>query len=162
MTEGKPTSVLQAGEGRQPTLQQHKPVIVSNKAQQTSDNLSLLKQSSAASEILRDTDVHPPLLLGGEHDGVREMRLSLARFAKRHKSYPLLASQSGWEGRVEISLVVLPAGLPIFDLRKSSGFEVLDNEALRLVEKAFRQALIPASLRSQAFEILLPIEFRLE
>ena len=95
-------------------------------------------------------------------DGVKELRLALARLAKLHKVYPSFALQSGWEGVVEISLAVFPTGQAVFNLRKSSGFDSLDDEAMRLLRTVYPHVNIPTSLRSQSFEVVLPIEFRLE
>lgn len=95
------------------------------------------------------------------HEGVRELRLSLARIAKQHWSYPQNAVESGWEGIVEVSLVVLRTGQAVFTLRKSSGFELLDTEAMRLLKVSYAQVKLPPALQLQSFELLLPVEFRL-
>lgn len=123
------------------------------------------------SDILALTEISPtnkeqpanrqPVKLG-ENGEVQELKLSLARFARHHKHYPVSALEAGWEGIVEVSMVYFPSSKqPVIQVQKSSGYEVLDNEAIHLVQAAFRQSAIPSSLRVQAFEVLLPIEFRL-
>lgn len=126
---------------------------------------------SPKSEMLASTEISPinkeqaakqqPVIVG-ENEDAQELKLSLARFARHHKRYPVSALEAGWEGVVEISMVYFPSSKqPVIQVRKTSGYDVLDNEAIGLIQAAFRQSAIPSSLRAQAFEVLLPIEFRL-
>jgi len=96
-------------------------------------------------------------------DGVRQYRLNLAREARRFKRYPPLARQRGWEG-VVIVLVSAVAGGPVpqVSLSQSSGYELLDQEALELVLQAVRVAAVPENLRHRQFGLALPIHYRLD
>ncbi len=96
-------------------------------------------------------------------DGLREYRLNLSREARRHKRYPALARQRGLEG-VVIVMVSTRAGLPVpqVSLSRSSGQEVLDQQALEILGLAVRAASLPDSLRSRDFAIDLPIHFSLD
>ena len=44
-------------------------------------------------------------------------------------------------------------------LRRSSGIDVLDNEALRMVDQALKVTPIPESLRTKSNELIIPIGF---
>ena len=96
-------------------------------------------------------------------DGLREYRLNLSREARRHKRYPALARQRGLEGIV-IVMVSAGAGLPVpqVSLSRSSGQEVLDQQALEMLGLAVRSASLPDSLRGRDFAIDLPLHFSLD
>lgn len=75
--------------------------------------------------------------------------------------YPMVARQRGWEGLVLLSVVVDKYGMPIrVTVDQSSGFEVLDEAALKTVKKwVFEPAHIGGvSLQS---EVKIPIRFLL-
>ncbi len=96
-------------------------------------------------------------------DGVRQYRLNLAREARRFKRYPPLARQRGWEGVVVVLVSTVANGLlPQVSLSQSSGFELLDQEALELVSQAAHTATVPESLRNRQFGLTLPIHYRLD
>ena len=96
-------------------------------------------------------------------DGVRQYRLNLAREARRFKHFPPLARERGWEG-VAVVVVGTVAGVPLpqVSLSQSSGFELLDQEALMLVAQAVTTAALPDSLRNRTFALTLPIHYRLD
>ena len=96
-------------------------------------------------------------------DGVRQYRLNLAREARRFKHFPPLARERGWEG-VAVVVVSTVAGVPLpqVSLSQSSGFELLDQEALMLVAQAVTMAVLPDSLRNRTFALTLPIHYRLD
>lgn len=95
-------------------------------------------------------------------DGVRQYRLNLAREARRFKHFPPLARERGWEG-VAVVVVSTVAGVPLpqVSLSQSSGFELLDQEALMLVAQAVTTAVLPDSLHNRTFALTLPIHYRL-
>jgi protein TonB len=96
-------------------------------------------------------------------DGLREYRLNLSREARRYKRYPALARQRGLEGVVVI-VVSTSAGFPVpqLSLSRSSGQEVLDQQAMEMLSLAVRAANMPDSLRGRDFAIDLPIHFSLD
>jgi TonB family protein len=96
-------------------------------------------------------------------DGLREYRLNLSREARRYKRYPALARQRGLEGVVVI-VVSTSAGYPVpqLSLSRSSGQDVLDQQAMEMLSLAVRAANMPDSLRGKDFAIDLPIHFSLD
>lgn len=95
-------------------------------------------------------------------DGLRQYRLALAREAKRYKRYPSVARERGWEGLVSILVSVPLAGAtPVVSVDKSSGYELLDNQALEMIGLAARSAPLPEVLRGGAFSLNLPVRYSL-
>lgn len=91
-----------------------------------------------------------------------EYRLSLARVARRFKAYPPLARDEGWQGEV-IVVVAIHAGMatPVVSLGRSSGHQLLDQQALEMVSHAVQNADFPESLRGKFMSISLPVEYSL-
>ena len=91
-------------------------------------------------------------------------RLALIDAAKRYKRYPVQAMERGWEGRVEIRVVVDAKGSIKSALVKSSSkYQVLDDQALEMVKKAFNALaqVRPAPL-GREFTMDVPVVFELQ
>jgi protein TonB len=88
---------------------------------------------------------------------------SFGRWLARHRSYPRLAQMRGWQGQVEVRVHVAKKGSVIdVVVTRSSGFEVLDRQALDMVKLADPLPDLPKSLKGQEFTLDIPITFRLE
>jgi protein TonB len=89
---------------------------------------------------------------------------SLSRRVARERHYPPMAIEMGLEGTVEVlvklgrdgKLLARPA------LAASSGHELLDKEALRMVEKAAPYPALPAAYIDESAELRVPVYFHLE
>lgn len=80
----------------------------------------------------------------------------------KHKNYPRIAKMRGWQGDVILELSLDGNGqLLKKSVIKSSGYDVLDEEALRMVEKAVPFAIPPTALRGNNFTIRVPVPFKL-
>jgi len=90
-------------------------------------------------------------------------RLALINAAKRYKRYPLQAMERGWEGRVEIRVVVDANGTIKSALVKSSSrYQILDEQALDMVRKAFSAvAQVQPAPRGREFTVDVPVIFEL-
>jgi len=89
-------------------------------------------------------------------------RLALINAARRYKRYPPVAMERGWEGRVEIRVVVDANGTIKNALVKtSSRYQVLDEQALNMVKKAFND-LAQAAPRGREFTLDVPVVFELK
>src|SRR2546427_1126655 len=88
-------------------------------------------------------------------------RLALIDAAKRYRRYPVQAMERGWQGRVEIRVVIGTNGT-IKDalIKTSSNYRILDDQALDMVKKAFAQ--IPPAPRGREFEVDVPVIFELQ
>jgi protein TonB len=91
-------------------------------------------------------------------------RLALINAAKRYKRYPVQAMERGWEGRVEIRLVVDANGAIKSALVKtSSRYQVLDDQALEMVRRAFNAlAQVQPAPRGREFTVDVPVIFELQ
>ncbi len=87
---------------------------------------------------------------------------SLSAAAAEHRQYPRIARVRGWQGTTQILVRIGPRGqVQEVKVAASSGYEVLDRQALDMVRKALSRQPPPSSLR-QWYEVTIPIHFRLE
>ena len=92
-----------------------------------------------------------------------QYRLQLITVAKRYKRYPRVAMDNNWEGTAEIRMVIGANGMiSSLVVRKGSGHEILDQEALQWIRKAKPLAPIPAALRGREFIVDIPVIFNLK
>ena len=87
----------------------------------------------------------------------------LANAIAKYKQYPKIAQMRGWQGTVIADLEIDSKGSVIsVKIKKSSTYEVLDNEALEMIKKASPFPTPPESLCGKNFNVLVPISFKLE
>lgn len=87
---------------------------------------------------------------------------ALTREISKHKKYPKIAQMRGWQGEVLLTLHLDGNGrVTSSEVANSSGFESLDNEALAMVKKSSFPPP-PEVLKGRAFEITVPVTFKLE
>lgn len=85
---------------------------------------------------------------------------SLARIALNYKRYPPLARERGWEGTVELTVVLLPRHpAPVIRVTRGSGFPLLDDQAREMMVRAIRRLPVPEALREARAEHLFPIRY---
>ncbi|MBL8398908.1 MAG: TonB family protein [Candidatus Accumulibacter sp.] len=96
-------------------------------------------------------------------EDLRHYRIALAFQARRSNSYPVAARQQGWHGRVEVTSTFSSHLLTAQSfVSRSSGYQVLDEQALRMIEQASAVTPLPESLRGRDFRLIIPIEFSLD
>jgi protein TonB len=90
-------------------------------------------------------------------------RLALISAAKRYKRYPVQAMERGWEGRVEIRVVVDANGTIKSALVKSSSrYQILDDQALDMVRRALNALTeVRPAPRGREFTVDVPVIFEL-
>ncbi len=90
---------------------------------------------------------------------LRERLSVITDIVQRHINYPPIARRMGWEGKVLVSFVLEPNGdIRNLKVLKSSGYEVLDKEALEAIRRSYRDFPKPPV----SVVVKLPINFRLE
>ena len=102
---------------------------------------------------------------GNEADaGTREQyRLALIFAAGRYKRYPAIAMEKGWQGKVEVHMVIGANGMiASASIKTGSGHDILDNQAADMLKKGKNTVPIPASLRGREFDIDVPVIFNLD
>jgi protein TonB len=88
---------------------------------------------------------------------------TVSELLARHREYPRVALARGWEGSVMMRLRVAPGGrLVDAFVEKSSGYEVLDEQALAMLKRVPALPEPPEALRDREFAILVPVVFRLQ
>ena len=87
----------------------------------------------------------------------------LARHIAKFKLYPKIAQMRGWQGELVLEVKLNGDGALISSkIVKGSGFDVLDNEGLEMVNRASPFPVPPEILKGKSFSILVPIRFKLE
>ena len=94
---------------------------------------------------------------------VAQYRLALIGTAKQYKLYPAHAIERGWEGRVDVRLLIGADGeLTLALVKRSSGHELLDRHAVTMMKKATSLTPIPPALRDREFAVEVPVLFELK
>lgn len=94
---------------------------------------------------------------------LEKYRLALIDAARRYKRYPTHAVERGWQGRVEIRLVVGSNGnISSALVKRSSNYRILDDQALDMVKKGTGREPIPSALRGREFTLDIPVIFELQ
>jgi protein TonB len=90
-------------------------------------------------------------------------RLELMRMARKYKRYPRAAMDNNWEGRVVVRMVVGANGMiSSISIATSTGHELLDKQALDMIQKAKGGVLIPPALRGREFTLEIPVIYSLK
>ncbi|MCK5860043.1 energy transducer TonB [Abyssibacter sp.] len=94
----------------------------------------------------------------GASDYFTELQQWLAQF----RDYPDSARRRGWEGVVELAFVIEPNGrVRGAYVARSSGFAILDNAAVEMLDRASPLPPVPAGLSDQALAITVPVGYHL-
>ncbi|MBL8440750.1 MAG: TonB family protein [Betaproteobacteria bacterium] len=81
----------------------------------------------------------------------------------REHAYPRVAQMRGWEGEVRLRLRVARKGaLLAVSVERSSGFEVLDQHALALVEQLRGLPPLPEEIGAGEVQVVVPVSYRLK
>ena len=87
----------------------------------------------------------------------------LSRLLASHQEYPRLAAQRGWEGEVRLRLKVARQGnLLSVQVDRSSGYDILDQHALQLVDLASGLPPLPDGLEGSEILVIVPVNYRLK
>jgi len=91
-----------------------------------------------------------------EVGALERYRQAVTRAAARFKRYPRVAIDNNWEGEVVVLVAIGADGrLASLRVKVSSGYEVLDLQALQMFDNASRFVPLPAELRGRACELEL-------
>ena len=90
-------------------------------------------------------------------------RIELMRMARNYKRYPRVAMDNNWEGRVVVRMIIGANGMiASITVISSSGHEILDKQAVDMIQKAKPRVLIPAALRGKEFPLEIPVIYSLK
>ena len=94
---------------------------------------------------------------------LEQYRLALIVATRRYKRYPAIALEKGWQGKVEVHMVIGANGMVASaSIKIGSGHEILDDQALDMLKKGKTTVPIPAGLRGREFSIDVPVIFNLD
>jgi protein TonB len=106
----------------------------------------------------------PPARQGADvpdADSLARFRLEIIEAAKKWKRYPRVATDNNWEGRADVRITFNAEGRrAAIAIVRSSGYDVLDQQALDMVTKAF--VPVPTALRGREFTLEIPVIYSLE
>ena len=98
-----------------------------------------------------------------EAGSLAQYRLALIGAAKRLKHYPAQAIDRGIEGRVDVRLVIGADGAPAaVVVKRSSGHEVLDRQAVDTMRRATAATPVPPALRNREIVVEIPLLYELK
>jgi len=90
-------------------------------------------------------------------------RRQLAELFARHQEYPRVAALRGWEGEVRLRLTVARKGnLLHIEVERSSGYGILDQHALNMVNELSGLPALPAALEGNEIQVLVPVNYKLK
>lgn len=90
-------------------------------------------------------------------------RMDLLRMARKYKRYPRVAMDNNWEGRAVVRMVIGPNGLiSSVSVTTTSGHQILDKQAIDMIQKAKPLVQIPAALRGKEFSVEIPVIYSLK
>lgn len=106
----------------------------------------------------------PPVSNQADYEDARnKYGNSLWGAISKYKKYPKIAAMRNWQGEAIVELQLDGNGkLQSKKIVQSSGHDVLDKQALEMVEKALPFPAPPEVLRGNSFTITVPIPFKLE
>ena len=98
-----------------------------------------------------------------ESDALETYRASVNAAATRFKRYPRAAIDNNWEGEVVVLLTIGADGrIAALRVRRSSGYEILDRQALDMFRNAKPFVSLPRELRGREFEVELRAIYNLK
>jgi protein TonB len=82
---------------------------------------------------------------------------------KKFEEYPPVAKRRHWEGTTVVQLRLTAEG-KVTDIAvvEKSGYEILDEAAVKMIRRASPLPLPPEGLRGRDHTVLVPIRFRLD
>jgi len=91
-----------------------------------------------------------------------EYRKELLAVAERFKRYPPLARENNWVGTVRVGVAIGADSSAQVSVKKGSGHQVLDKQALDTFSRAARVVAVPAALRGKPFALEVRLIYGLE
>jgi protein TonB len=97
---------------------------------------------------------------GADARSVAEYRLQLIGAAPRYKRYPRVARENNWEGLVALRMAFSASGrVASLSVTKTSGYDVLDQQAMEMFKSAAAAVPVPPLLRGKEFAFDLAVTY---
>jgi len=99
---------------------------------------------------------------GGLPGDTRDYAATLLAWLEKHREYPRRARMRRQEGTVLLFFVIDRQGKVLeHRIEKSSGFSILDEEVLEMLERAQPLPGMPGHLDQDRLELVVPVQFYL-
>lgn len=99
---------------------------------------------------------------GGRPGAVADYITTLQLWLEQHKEYPRVARRRRQQGTATLYFAINREGTVLeYQLRASSGYEVLDREVQAMLERAQPLPSMPEDMRQARLELVLPVQFQL-
>ena len=112
------------------------------------------------------TEAAPPAaqqgVVAADPGTLGQYRLQLIAAARRYKRYPPLARENNWEGNVLIGVAIAANGAAAVSVKASSGYQILDQQALEMFRQATQAVPVPPALRGKEFAFEVRAVYGLE
>lgn len=123
---------------------------------------SLSAQSEMARQPVPSPSVSEPVR-SSQGDLLDSYRRQLAALLNRPREYPPIAALRGWEGEVRLLVKIARKGsLLAVSLDRSSGFAVLDQHALAVLERQLDFPPLPERWEGSEIQVVVPIHYKLK
>jgi protein TonB len=120
-------------------------------------------QGKSGSQDSRDAGNANAQSAGGNPGSTADYIARLQAWLARHKEYPRSAQKRGQQGTALLFFVIDRQGHVInHNIRKSSGYRVLDKEVSEMIERAQPLPRIPDDLPMQQMQLVLPVQFTIQ
>jgi len=94
---------------------------------------------------------------------LRDYGAIVSNAVAKRKVYPRLALNRRWQGTAELKLQVAADGnIKALSVAHSSGFEILDDQAMKMVKDSMPLPSLPDALRGREFALDIPVAFKLQ
>ena len=94
---------------------------------------------------------------------LRDYSAVVSSLVAKKKVYPRMALTRRWQGTADLKLQIAADGnLKALSVAHSSGFEILDEQAMKMVKDAMPLPALPDALRGHEFAIDIPVAFKLQ
>lgn len=114
-----------------------------------------------AAEVARPAA--PAVAARPQSELLERYRQRLGELLARQHEYPRIAALRGWEGEVRLRLKVARKGnLLGVVLDHSSGFDVLDQHAMAMLENLASLPPLPDALEANEIQVVVPVNYKLK
>lgn len=113
--------------------------------------------AASASVPAGEADAAPS---GADARSVAEYRLQLIGAAPKYKRYPRVARDNNWQGLVALRMAFSASGgVASLSVTKTSGYDVLDQQAMEMFKSAAAAVPVPPLLRGKEFAFDLAVTY---
>jgi periplasmic protein TonB len=141
--------------------------------EQESPQVRVAKEATAASKAAAPRQIEAPLstksaapdagTTASTQRSIVSWQNSVMLQINRHKRYPSAARAQDMQGVVQVHILIDRGGrLITSEVARSSGFALLDEEALEILKRAAPLPPLPVAMQGETLHLSIPIRFRIQ